>query len=301
VKACVVGATGFLGRRIVSRLASADYEVIAMDVASPKEGELPASVAFQRVDVTSFEETVAAFVTHRPDLVVHLSFTRENLPRTAFRLNVQGMDNCLEAARLAEVGRVLYSSSIAVYGAQSNYGERPIIEDDRPSPRKQYDVHKVFNEWQAKEYAEKHGMSVIGVRLANVSGSDKAIGSVDHVACIVEPARGRPVTLDKAKRMRSVIHGDDASEIFLRLAQADKPRHAIYNSGGEALSLGQIAEMVKKVLPDAQIRFEDNDTPPKGHSAYLFDNSRLTEEFGLSFMPYDQRIARMIGSVRSRI
>jgi nucleoside-diphosphate-sugar epimerase len=77
-----------------------------------------------------------------------------------------------------------------VYGAQSSYGVREIREEDRPAPRKQYDVHKVFNEWQASEYANKHGMSVISVRVSNVAGADKTIGSVDHVACIVEPARG---------------------------------------------------------------------------------------------------------------
>lgn len=298
MKACVVGATGFLGRRIVARLDSAGHDVIALDVVPPKEGDLPSGVPFEHVDVTEYEQVIATFVTHRPDLVVHLSFMRENLPRPAFRLNVLGMHNCLEAARLAGVGRFLYASSIAVYGAQSSYGEREIHEDDRPAPRKQYDVHKVFNEWQAKEYADKHGMSVISVRVFNVAGSDKAIGSVDHVACIVEPARGKSVRLDKKNRMRNVIHADDAAEIFLRLAEAKRPRHTVYNSGGEPLSLGQIAEMVRRIIPDASISFEDTENPVADNSAYLLDNSRPREEFGIRFPPYAEWVEKMIGEVR---
>lgn len=300
MKACVVGATGFLGRRVVARLKSAGHDVIALDVVPPNESDLPPGVLFQRLDVTDFEQVVAAFLTQRPDLVAHLSFMRENLPRPAFRLNVLGMDNCLEAARLAGVGRFLYASSIAVYGAQSSYGARDIHEDDQPAPRKQYDVHKVFNEWQAKEYAEKHGMSVVSVRISNVAGSDKAIGSVDHVACIVEPARGRRVTLDKRKRMRNVVHGNDAAEIFLRLAEAKRPRHTVYNSGGEPLSLGEIADMVRHILPDAEISFEDTETPVADNSAYLFDNTRLCEEFGIQYPPYGEWVEKMIKAVRDR-
>jgi len=300
MKACVVGATGFLGRRIVMRLCSAGHEVVALDIVPPQEGDLPSGVAFEQLDVTHFEPVVKTFLAHRPDRIVHLSFMRENLPRPAFRLNVLGMDNCLEAARLAGVERFLYASSIAVYGAQSSYGERPIHEDDRPAPRKQYDVHKVFNEWQAKEYREKHGLPVISVRVSNVAGSDKIIGSVDHVACIVEPARDRPVTLDRRKRMRNVIHGDDAAEIFLRLAEAKSPRHTVYNSGGEPLSLGEIAEMVRRIIPEASISFEDTENPDPENTAYLFDNARLREEFGIAYPPYAEWVERMIANVRSR-
>jgi len=300
MKACVVGATGFLGRRIVMRLCSAGHEVVALDIVPPQEGDLPSGVAFEQLDVTHFEPVVKTFLAHRPDRIVHLSFMRENLPRPAFRLNVLGMDNCLEAARLAGVERFLYASSIAVYGAQSSYGERPIHEDDRPAPRKQYDVHKVFNEWQAKEYREKHGLPVISVRVSNVAGSDKIIGSVDHVACIVEPARGRPVTLDRRKRMRNVIHGDDAAEIFLRLAEAKSPRHTVYNSGGEPLSLGEIAEMVRRIIPEASLSFEDTENPDPENTAYLFDNARLREEFGIAYPPYAEWVERMIANVRSR-
>jgi len=162
-------------------------------------------------------------------------------------------------------------------------------------------VHKVFNEWQAHEYREKHGMTITGIRAAHVSGTDKTVGAVDHVHCILKPALGQKVSLKYRDSMRCVIHGDDMAEVFARVALADKPRHAIYNSGGESLSLGDIAGMVKKVIPDAEIRFEQDVGDEDRSGAYMFDNARLVEEFGLDYMPYQQRVEQMIEKVRNGV
>ena len=66
-------------------------------------------------------------------------------------------------------------------------------EDDPKYGDNQYAVHKIFNEWQAQDYIDKYGMSITGIRPANVTGPDKVRGSVDHVQCITQPARGRAV------------------------------------------------------------------------------------------------------------
>lgn len=295
----VFGGAGFIGRRVVRRLAALGHEVFSLDVVSgPFFDDLGSQVRSLRTDLTQFEDVIAVMATHKPDRVINLSYMRENLPRPAMKLNVLGMDNCFEASRLCDVAHVVYSSSIAVNGSQHPYGLRPVEETDPPSPMKQYAVHKVFNEWQAREYREKHGMVITGVRAAHVAGTDKLIGSVDHVACIVEPALGRPITLDYRDRMRCVIHGDDAAEVFARLALADRPRHDLYNTGGETLSLGELAAMVQRVLPQADIRFEHEIGGEARSGAYLFDAGRLVCEFGIRYPAYADRLPAMIDAVR---
>lgn len=299
MKACVVGGRGFLGKRIVSALSRDGLDVLSLDV-TPQAEETRANVRQGRLDVTDYESAIAALAAERPDIVIHLPFMRENLPRPAFRLNVLGFDNVLEAARICEVGRVVYCSSIAVHGGQENYGERPITEEDRPAPRKQYDHHKVFNEWQAKEYREKHGMSVIGIRATNVGGSDKLIGSVEHVLAVVRPALGENLVLDYPDRMRCCIHGDDAAEAFRLVALAPAPEHAIYNTGGDAMSICEIAAIVRRHIPEADITFRHESGGKAVSGAWLFSNARLVGEFGFSYRPWAEVIPAMIENVRRR-
>jgi NAD dependent epimerase/dehydratase family len=174
----------------------------------------------------------------------------------AMRLNVLGMDNCFEAERLCGVQRVVYASSVAVNGQQHQYGERLVSEDDPTYGNNQYAMHKIFNEGQARDYLGKYGMSIMGVRPANVTGPDKVRRSVNHVRCITEPARGRPLTLPYRDFIRLPIHVDDIAEVFARVLLADAPRSHIYNSGGTPISLGELADMVQELLPDAHIAFE---------------------------------------------
>jgi nucleoside-diphosphate-sugar epimerase len=234
---------------------------------------------------------------------------RDNKPRVAFKLNVMGLDNVLEASRLTNVGRIVYCSSIAVHGGVviSKEGEktappdRVIMEDETPAPRKQYDHHKVFNEWQAREYREKHGMSVIGIRPTNVGGSDKlAVGSTEHVRAVVFPALGQPVELDYPDRMRCCIHGDDAAEAFRLVALAKAPKHTIYTTGGDPLSIGEVADMVRSHIPDADIRFTHASGGKAFSGAYRFSNQRLTEEFGFTYKPWAEVVPMMIENVRRR-
>jgi nucleoside-diphosphate-sugar epimerase len=100
--------------------------------------------------------------------------------------------------------------------------------------------------------------------------------------------------------MRCPVHVDDIAEVFTRVLLADKPRHSIYNSGGTAISLGDLADIVRGYLPDAQINFE-NETGGKAQSGnYLIDNRRLVEEFGVQYRPYPQRVLQIINEVRAQ-
>ena len=75
--------------------------------------------------------------------------------------------------------------------------------------------------------------------------------------------------------MRLPIHVEDISEIFVRVTLAEKPEYAVYNSGGETISMGDIASLVQKYLPDAQINFEKETGGRELSGNYMMDNSRL--------------------------
>jgi nucleoside-diphosphate-sugar epimerase len=185
-----------------------------------------------------------------------------------------------------------------VSGEQKFYGNRLINEDDFRHGHVQYAMHKIFNEWQAQDYREKHGMEITAIRPANVTGPDKIIGSVDHVFCITTPARGNPVSFPFRDAMRCPIHVDEVAEIFARVIVKDKPEHWIYNTGGQAISLGEIADIVKEFLPGAQITFDKDTGGEEVSGNYLIDNTRLVQEFGVQYRPYRERVLQIINDIR---
>jgi nucleoside-diphosphate-sugar epimerase len=301
----VIGGMGFIGTRVIRLLAARGEEIVCMDInatAAPFE-DLGNQVRIVRGDVTQFDDVMAATGGAKPSRIINLSYFlgSDHPPHVAMKLNILGMDNCFEAARLAGVQRVVFASSLAVNGMQKHYGDRMITEDDFRHGDVQYAMHKIFNEWQAQDYNEKYGMTITAVRPANVTGPDKVRGSVDHVNIITQPAQGKAISFPFKDAMRCPIHVDDIAEAFVRVLLTDKPRYSIYNSGGMAISLGEIAEIVSDFLPGARIDFE-HETGGKAVSGnYLIDNTRLVQEFGVQYLPYRQRVLQIINDVRRQV
>jgi nucleoside-diphosphate-sugar epimerase len=308
MKVLVLGGAGFIGPRVMRRFLERGHEVACMDVNpnSPTIASIRDKLQLFRGDITLMDDVVRAIIESKPDRILNLAYllgmrpdgvTDAQDPHYAVRLNILGMDNCFEAARMCDVKRVVYASSLAVYGRQSAFGDRPLTEDDLRLGSGVYSASKIFNEHQAEWY-NALGMQITGVRPANVTGPDKVRGSMDHVLCITESARGKPVKFPFGDAMRLPIHVEDISEIFVRVTLAEKTEHHVYNSGGETISMGDLAALVKRHLPDAQITFENEAGGRERSGNYMMDNSRLVQEFEYNLAPFEQRVVEIINAIR---
>ena len=298
-----IGGAGFIGRRLIPILVRQGHDVTCMDIdtagAEAAFGELGDSVKIVRGDVTQFDDVIGAMQESHAERVVNLSYFIGDLaPHVAFKLDLQGMDNCFEAARRQGVKHTVFASSLAVSGPQSKFGERLVNEDDDRHGTTQYAVNKIMNEWQAHDYRRAYGMKITSIRPANVTGPDKKFGSIDHVNCMCEPARGNAVTFPHGDAMRCVIHVEDMAEVFARVLLSDAPKYETYNSGGVAVSMGELAAMVRAVLPDADIRFDAETGGREISSNFMIDNSRLVDEFGVQYAPLSQRVKEVINEIR---
>ena len=299
-----IGGAGFIGRRLVPILAAAGHEVTCMDIdiagARAAFSYLGDKVTVVRGDVSQFDDVIGAMQESGADRVVNLSyFIGEIAPHVAFKLDIQGMDNCFEAARRCAVRHTVFASSLAVSGPQAHFGEHFVHEGDERRGESQYAINKITNEWQAHDYRRAYGMTITCIRPANVTGPDKKFGSIDHVNCMCQPARGQTVTFPHADAMRCVIHVEDMAEVFARVLLADKPEHETYNSGGTMISMAELADQVREFLSDADIRFEAETGGRETSGNYLIDNSRLVEEFGVQYAPLRQRVGEVINDIRA--
>ncbi len=298
-----IGGAGFIGRRLIPLLVSAGHDVTCMDIdvagATSAFAELSDKVTVVRGDVTQFDDVIGAMQESKAERVVNLSyFIGELAPHIAFKLDIQGMDNCFEAARRLGVKHTVFASSLAVSGPQSKFGERLVDETDERHGDKQYAVNKIYNEWQALDYRRAYGMTITCIRPANVTGPDKKFGSIDHVNCMCQPARGQMVEFPHSDAMRCVIHVEDMAEVFARVLLSDKPKHETYNSSGTTISMGDLAALVREFLPDADIRFGADSGGREISSNFMIDNSRLVEEFGVQYAPLRQRVKEVINDIR---
>ena len=176
----VIGGTGFIGSRLTRSLVKRGEEVVCFDINTEAAdfSDLGDKVRGVRGDMTQFDDVMAKMADAEPERVINLSYFLGNFhaPHTAMKLNIVGMDNCFEAARICGAKRVVYASSLAVYGLQKHYGERAVDEDDYRHGDNQYAMHKIFNEWQAEDYMDKYDMQITGIRPANITGPDKVRG-----------------------------------------------------------------------------------------------------------------------------
>src|SRR5437667_11958212 len=141
----IIGGTGFIGRRLVPLLAKRGEEIVCMDMnpQTADYSEFGKQVRVSRGDVSQFDDVMAAMTGAKPSRVINLAYFlgSDYPPRVAFKLNILGMDNCFEAARLAGCNRVAYARSLAVSGEQKFYGDKIVDEEDFRHGQGQYPMH----------------------------------------------------------------------------------------------------------------------------------------------------------------
>ena len=169
MRVLVLGGSGFIGPRVMRLLLERGHEVHSMDIApdSPSLEAIRDRVEITRGDITLMDDVMEAMALSKPDRVLNLAYALgagEADPHPQVRLNILGMDNCFEAARILGIRRVTYASSLAVYGRQRLHGERAVTEDDARLGTGLYAVSKIYNEHQADWYNRAYEMAITGVR-----------------------------------------------------------------------------------------------------------------------------------------
>ena len=215
------------------------------------------------------------------------------------RVNQMGMNNVFEAARLMGIRRVVYASTIAVYGLQDSFGDRPVTEDDHCYPVTVYMAHKLWNEFMAAKYMERYGMEIPGLRIANVAAPGRTKGfSAWQSRCIDELAAGRPFMIPSRRDQRLLIlHVDDTAELFAKLCLQKRFNYAVYNSLAYTITAQEWADAIKEFLPDAEITFDES--APDQPNIYNWSTARIEQELNVQISPLEEVIRRHIDEARS--
>jgi UDP-glucose 4-epimerase len=212
-------------------------------------------------------------------------------PALSVEVNVMGTVNVLEAARLFDVRRVVYTSAKGVYGPTvGEYGHptyKPMPEDLPKNPKRIYDAAKLMGEHLCIYYQGNMGVDTVVLRFATTYGPGKTArhGKMGVTSAIVEaPAAGQPFRLAQGGDEKDdfVYNKDSARGIYLATI-AENPKSRIYNIGtGVGLTLNDFARVLRRHLPGADIEigsglnFLGMPYPASG----VYDISRAGSELG---------------------
>ena len=313
----VTGGLGFIGSKVVLQLLKKDIDVLVtdLDIVKNKDklesnilkiGKNKDKVKYQKLDITNYKEIENIFQNNKIDSVINLAYgigtICEENPLLASKINIVGTTSIFEMIVKYKIRRLVFASSETVYGAhQEFFGNRAVTEEDYSGINNHfytYGVMKLLNEFMAEKYIKKHGCSIAYTRPSVVFGygrQNTAINWAEDFAA--KPALGQAAHLPFSKKNRdNWIYVDDCAEQLVRLALKETLNFSCFNTGAETLDGEQLEATVKKIIPDAEIYFDEN-----VKSTPLIDDQndeRIRNEIDFNPRSFEEGVKCLIQDVR---
>jgi threonine 3-dehydrogenase len=306
----ITGGLGFIGIYLAHALLKKGEDVVLFDIVtrSPLINDIKDRVKIVQGDLASWAEVLEVVKQNKIDGIYHtgalLSASAEERPITAYQINAGGTFNILEAAKLFDIKRVIYLSTIATYGTGI---PETVNEDTIQMPISMYGVTKVFSERLGEYYFRKFGVDFRGLRFPSVIGPGRGPGGASAYSTLIiqDPALGRPYRcfVDEEARI-PLLYIKDAVDSLISLYEADgkKLKRRVYNIAGFSPSAGEVADEVKKHLPKATIEFKPvPEMVEVVHSwPKYIDESKAHEEWGWKTKYFlKETVKDFIGEVRA--
>lgn len=295
----VTGASGYLGRLLVERLAGT-RPLVAADLRPVPEQERLAGVDYVVLDIRDASAVAASIGAQRVEVVVHLAALvtppKGDHRELAYDVDVHGTRHVLDACLLHQVPKIIVTSSGAAYGYHPDNAAL-LTEDDplRGNEVFAYSHHKRLVELMLADYRERHPeLKQLVFRPGTILGPS----AKNQITAIFE----RPVILglrESASPFVFILDQDVVS--CLERGVHEAALTGIYNLAGDgAMTLSEIAKALRKpyiALPARLVRealglMTRLGIAPYGPEQVLFlmhrpvlDNRRLREDFGFTPTP----------------
>lgn len=280
-KVLVTGADGFIGRALCAHLAGLGAEYVAAVRAGVAHDNRPgARLALGDFAAAEWQDALIGV-----DAIVHLAGCAHVPPSRAevatpyIVANVHVSRRIAEAAARANVRRILFASSVKVYGEASQPG-RPFRAGDPDAPQGAYALSKNEAERVLREICGAHGVELVILRLPLTYGP----GVKGNFLTLLDTiAAGRRLPLARIANRRSLLYvGNAVSAIETALAAPLASEDALPIADSEVVSTSELATKLAHALRVNPRLFHVPATFLRGTAALIgrgTDVSRLLDSF----------------------
>lgn len=262
----VTGGAGYIGSHVVAALRAASIPTLVVDSLSSGHREfVPDDVPFLHASILDTEVVARSMMDHGVTGVIHLAgFKYAGVsvqePLLTYDQNVTGTAQLLKAMELADVDKLVFSSSAATYGTPR---VDIVTEETATAPESPYGESKLIGEWLIRDQGVARGLKHTSLRYFNVvgSGSPELYDTSPHnLFPIVLRAltsgktpkiNGTDYNTEDGTCVRDYVHVADLAASHVAAAQAladGKSLERVYNLGsGDGLSVRQIMTAMARV------------------------------------------------------
>jgi threonine 3-dehydrogenase len=283
----MTGAQGQVGCTLLpifNRLYGRD-NIFCTDISDARKLDTPNFVVANILEKDKIEKMIQDF---KPDTIYHLSSILsaggEKNPDLAIQVNVNGFQTMLDFARKYKT-RLFSASTIATFGPSTPKQNVPNVTIQRPETI--YGTTKVYMELLGSYYNKKYGVDFRSLRYPIVNSA--ALPGPATARCTVEIyyealKHKKYASYLRGNRKLPLIYIDDVMEGTLQFMEADDKRFTsrVYNISGFSSSMNDLAESIKKSIPDFKMTEEIDplrqgiaDTWPES-----VDSSQATKDWG---------------------
>ena len=250
----VTGGAGFIGSHLVRHLLAKGENVTALDNLSTGLAEnLPPEAKLVEMDILD-EELPKVVAAGAFDAIVHLAAqtmvdTSIKDPLLDTRENLLGTVQVLEAARAANVKRVIFASTAAAYGDVKE-DDLPVREAQPTEPMSFYGLSKLSVEKYLEMYRKIYGMEYVVLRFANVYGERQGDGGEGGVISIFAKAvaEGRDITIyGDGEQTRDFVYAGDIAEGILAALRTEEVNAAYNLSTQTETSLRELVSLLAEI------------------------------------------------------
>jgi nucleoside-diphosphate-sugar epimerase len=265
----ITGAMGCLGAWVVRNLIRSGIKTVAFDQSANRQRlelvmtpEELMQVDFVLGDITDTETVKASVIDHQITHIIHLAalqvpFCKADPPKGA-AVNVVGTVNIFEAAKAASIKKLVYASSIAVYGGRDEYPGELLTHLDLTHPHTHYGVFKQANEGTARIYWQDDGLASIGLRPYTLYGPGRDQGMTSTpTQAMLAAARHESYHISYGG-YNGFQYNDDIARIFIRAAQIPFSGAQVFNIQGSIAHMEEVVAAIEAAEPTAKgkITFE---------------------------------------------